>query len=67
MKTKKEFYHSILKQNKNESLLTNQKKFNATLKIQKDIEEQYPIQKNKLQIFKKRINDIIKEYHNELL
>ena len=67
MKIKKKFHHSILKQNKNELLLTNQKKFNATLKIQKNTKKQYSIQKNKFQIFIERINDTIKKYHNELL
>ena len=33
---KKEIHHNIFKKNKNESLSTNQKKFNAMLKIQKN-------------------------------
>ena len=43
MKIKKEFHHNILKQNENESLSTNQKEFNATLKIRKNTKKQYSI------------------------
>ena len=63
----KKNHHNIFKQNENESLSTNQKKFNATLKIKKNTKKQYLIQKNKFQIFKKKINDTIKKYHDESL
>ena len=67
MKFKKKFYYNILKENNNELLLTNQRKFNVILKIQKNTKKQYSIHKNKLQIFKKKINDTIKNYHNDSL
>ena len=60
IKFKKKIYHNILKKNKNESLLTNQKKFNATLRIQKNIKKQ-------ISNIKKKINNTIKNYHNNLL
>ena len=67
MKIKKKFHHNILKQNENESLSANQKEFNATLRIRKNTKKQYSIQKDKFQIFKKKINDTIKKYHDESL
>ena len=65
MKKKKEIYHNILK--KNESLSANQKKFNAMLKIQKNKKEQFFINKNKFQISNEKIDDIIKNYHDDSL
>ena len=47
MKTKKQFYHNILKINKNKSLLINKRELNATIKILKDDKKQFLIKKRK--------------------
>ena len=67
MKNKRIFDHNILKMNKNESLLININEINATLKILKNDKKQYFVIKRKLQISKNKINDTIKEHHDESL
>ena len=60
-------HHNIFKKNQDKSLSANQKKFNAMLKIQKNKKEQFFIHKNKFQISNKKIDDTIKNYHNDSL
>jgi len=67
MKTKKSFNYSILKVNKDESLLANKHELNATLRILKDDKEEFPIEKGKLQISIDKIDECIKEHHDEPL
>jgi hypothetical protein len=67
MKTKKSFNHSILRVNNDESLLVNKHKLNATLRILRDNTEEFPIKKGKLQIFIDKIDECIKEHHDEPL
>ena len=67
MKNKRISDHSILKMNKNESLSININEINATFKILKNNEKQYSVIKEKLQISKDKINDTIKEHHDESL
>jgi len=67
MKTKKSFNHSILKVNKNESLLANKHELNATLRILKDDKEEFLVKKGKLQISIDRIDECIREHHDEPL
>jgi hypothetical protein len=64
---KRNFNKNILKINKNDSLSTNAQKLNTTLKIFRNQKEQYFIKKERLIIFEKKINEIIKEYHDESL
>jgi len=64
MKTKKSFNHSILKVNKDESLLANKHELNATLRILRDDTEEFPIEKGKLQISIDKIDECIKEHHD---
>ena len=61
------FNHNILKINKNESLLANKYELNATLRILKDDTKEFPIKKEKLQISIDKIDECIKEHHDELL
>jgi hypothetical protein len=67
MKTKKSFNYSILKVNKNESLLANKHELNATLRILKDDKEEFLVKKEKLQIFIDRLDECIREHHDESL
>jgi len=67
METKKSFNHSILKVNDDESLLTNKHKLNAILRILRDELEEFPIEKRKLQILINKIDECIKEHHDESL
>ncbi len=67
MKTKKSFNHSILRVNNDESLLVNKHELNATLRILRDNTEEFPIKKGKLQIFIDKIDECIKEHHDEPL
>ncbi len=48
IKTKKSFNHNILKINKDELLLANKHKLNATLRILKDNKEEFLVKKEKL-------------------
>ncbi len=61
------FNHNILKINKNELLLANKHKLNATLRIFQNNTKEFLIKKEKLQIFINKINKCIKEHYNELL
>jgi len=67
MKTKKSFNHSILKINNDESLLTNRHELNAILRILRDESEEFLIKKKKLQISINKIDEYIKEHHDESL
>ncbi len=64
METKESFNHSILKVNKDESLLANKHELNATLRIFQDDTEEFPIEKGKLQIPIDKIDECIKEHHD---
>jgi len=64
---KKSFNYSILKINKDESLLANKHELNATLRILRDNTEEFLIKKEKLQISIDKIDECIKEHHNESL
>ena len=61
------FNYSILKINKNKSLLANKYKLNTTLQILRDNTEKFPIKKEKFQISTDKIDKYIKEYYNRLL
>jgi hypothetical protein len=67
MKTKKSFNHSILKVNNDESLSINKHELNATLRILRDESEEFLIEKEKLQILINKIDECIKEHHDESL
>ena len=67
MKTKESFNHSILKVNNDESLSTNKYELNAILRILRDKSEEFPIEKGKLQIPINKIDECIKEHHDESL
>jgi len=53
--------------NKNELLLANKHKLNATLRIFRDNKEEFLIKKEKLQIFINKIDEYIKKHYNKLL
>jgi len=61
------FNYNILKINKDESLLTNKYKLNATLQILKNDKKEFLIKKRKLQIFINKIDKCIKKHHNKSL
>ncbi len=67
MKTKKSFNQSILKINNDESLLINKHELNAILRILRDESEKFLIKKEKLQILINKIDECIKEHHDESL
>ncbi len=67
IKTKKSFNHSIFKVNDDESLLINKHKLNAILRILRDELKKFLIKKRKLQILINKINECIKEHHDESL
>jgi len=67
IKTKKSFNHSILKINKDESLLTNKHELNATLRILRDDTKEFLIEKEKLQISIDKIDECIREHYDESL
>jgi len=67
METKESFNHSILKVNNDESLSTNKHELNATLRILRDKSKEFPIEKRKLQIPINKIDECIKEHHDEPL
>jgi len=67
IETQKSFNYSILKVNKNESLLANKYKLNAILRILKDNKKEFSIKKRKLQIFIDKIDECIKEHHDKSL
>ena len=61
------FNNSILKVNKNRLLLVNQREINATLRILRDDQKQFLVEKGKLQVPDDKINEYIKEYYNRPL
>ena len=67
MNSKKIFNHNILKINNNETLFANRHEVNMTLKIMRDDQEQFSIVHEKLQISKNKIDEYIKEHHDESL
>jgi len=67
METKESFNHNILKVNKDESLSANKHELNTTLRILRDDTEEFPIKKGKLQIPTDKIDECIKEHHDEPL
>jgi len=67
METKKSFNHNILKVNNDESLLANKHELNAILRILRDDTKEFPIKKGKLQISTNKIDECIREYHDEPL
>jgi hypothetical protein len=67
METKKSFNHSILKVNNDESLLVNKHELNAILRILRDESKEFLIEKGKLQISINKIDECIKEHHDESL
>ncbi len=67
METKESFNHSILKVNNDESLSTNKHELNATLRILRDESKEFSIEKGKLQISTNKIDECIKEHHDESL
>jgi len=67
MKTKKSFNQSILKINNDESLSINKHELNAILRILKDESEEFLIKKRKLQILNNKVDECIKEHHDESL
>ncbi len=67
IKTKKSFNHSILKVNNDESLLVNEHELNTTLRILRDKSKEFPIKKKKLQISINKIDECIREHHDESL
>jgi hypothetical protein len=67
IKTKKSFNYSILKINKDESLLVNKHELNVTLRILRDDTKEFLIKKEKLQISIDKIDEYIREHHDESL
>ena len=67
MNSKEVFNHNILKVNDDEILFANRHEVNMTLKIMRDDQEQFPIVHEKLQISKDKIDEYIKEHHDESL
>ena len=65
--SKEVFDHNILKVNNDETLFVNRHEINMTLKIMRDNEEQFSIVHEKLQISKDKIDEYIKEHHDESL
>ena len=57
----------MLKANKNTLLLTNKNKLDVTICIIKNNQEQFLVEKEKLYIFKYKIDRIIKKHNNKLL
>ena len=67
MEIKEIFNNSILKVNKNGLLLANQHELNTTLRILRDDQEQFPVEKGKLQVPDDKIDEYIKEHHDRPL
>ena len=64
METKEVFNTSILKVNKDGSLSANQHELNITLRILRDDQEQFPLEKGKLQVPDAKIDECIREHHD---
>lgn len=67
MKNKVAIKHSIFKINDDGSISANVKELNATLRIFRNNKEQFLIMKERFDISKNKIDEIIKEYHDESL
>ena len=67
MNSKKVFNHNILKINNDEILFANRYEVNMTFKIMRNDQEQFSIVHEKLQISKDKIDEYIKEHHDESL
>ena len=67
MNSKKIFNHNILKINDDETLFANRHEINMTLKIMRNNQKQFSIVHEKLQISKDKIDDYIREHHDESL
>ena len=67
MNSKKIFNHNIFKINNDETLFANRHEINMTLKIMRDDQKQFSIVHEKLQISKDKIDEYIKEHHDESL
>ena len=67
MNSKKIFSHNILKINNDEILFANCHEVNTTFKIMRDEQKQFSIVHEKLQISKDKIDEYIKEHHDESL
>ena len=67
MEIKEVFNHSILKINKNESLSANRHELSAILRILRDDKEQYSIEKERFHISDDKIDEIIRDHHDESL
>jgi len=61
------FNYSILKINKNESLLANKYELNTILRILRDNKKEFLVKKEKLQIFINKIDKCIKKHHDKSL
>ena len=67
MKSKEVFNHNIFKINNDEILFANCHEVNITFKIMRNDQEQFSIVHEKLQISKDKIDEYIKEHHDESL
>ena len=67
MNSKEIFNHNILKINNDEILFVNRHEINMTLKIMRNDKKQFSIVHEKLQISKDKIDDYIREHHDESL
>ena len=67
IKNKKEFNHNILKINEDDIISANHHQINATLRIIKNEEKQFSVNKKRLQILKNKIDEYIKKHHDESL
>ena len=67
MNSKEIFNHNILKVNNDEILFANRNEVNTTFKIMRDIQEQFSIVHEKLQISKDKIDEYIRKHHDESL
>ena len=67
MTIKEKFDHNVLKINDDEIISANHHQINATLRIIRDDQKQFPISKGKLQISKNKIDEYFKEHHDDSL
>ena len=67
MNLKEIFNHNIFKVNNDEILFANRHEVNMTFKIMRDNQEQFSIVHEKLQISKDKIDEYIREHHDESL
>ena len=56
----------MLKGNKDRLILVNQYELNTTLRILKDDQKQFLLEKEKLQVLDDKIDEYIKEHYNRL-